>query len=175
VALFPAILGTEFDALAAPLRCVHSGLSGEWIGAAQVGRGSTLAARLLCTLGGLPPSSPTQVPLRVRIEAKGGSERWQRWFGDSRAMVSSLASREGLLVERLGPVTAVVRLEVQEGCLLWTGERLSILGVPLPRGAFRVVARVWAEADVYHFDMSVAIAGVGELIRYRGWLEVEGA
>jgi len=170
-ALFPILLGDAFGQMGQPLRVVHRGVPNEYIGTATVQRGRSPLARLACAIAGLPPDM-SSAPVRVRVDVDGSTERWTRWFGNAPAMVSRLAAREGLLRERLGPSVTDFRLTVKEGVLHWEAVRLWVLGVPLPRYAFDMRARVCAHGERYRFQIDARLHLLGALISYEGELDV---
>lgn len=169
--LFPWLLGAQFALLGAPVQAVHDGRAGRWLGRASVWRGANPMARLACVLAGLPPDC-RDVPLQVDIEPRAGTERWTRRYGDFAPMVSTLGAARGQLVERLGPAVNTMQLSVDDGALRWRGTHMRLLGLPLPRSAFAIDAKVWGEGGVYQFEVSARLAVIGELIRYRGFLHV---
>ncbi len=59
--------------------------------------------------------------------------------------------------------------------LSWRLVRVRALGLPLPSGWFAGVrAREFERDGRYHFDVAAQLPVVGLLVRYRGWLDVEG-
>ena len=171
VAMFPGLLGHDFEALDAPLQRVHRGSSGVYHGWATVERGDGWLARLGCRLAGLPRSAH-DLPLRVELQADARREAWTRWFEGSPAMHSRLEAKGGQLVERLGPAVARFALRVAGGALHWEAVRLQVLGIPLPRSAFDMRAQVHGADGLYHFVIDARFRGVGTLIRYEGVLYV---
>jgi hypothetical protein len=169
--LMPDLLGTAFETLDAPLHAVHRGTGGEWSGTATVRRGRNPLARLACRIAGLP-APMQQAPITVRIDVTGARECWTRRFGTAGPMSSRLWQHGSLLFEQLGPVRTGVQLAVQKGELQWRGMTMSILGVPLPRWAFEVTARICAADAAYRFEVTVWLAAIGELIHYEGQLDV---
>jgi hypothetical protein len=169
--LFPDLLGESFETLDAPLQRVHRGDSGVYHGWATVERGSSGLARLGCRLAGLPRGAH-DLPLRVELRATDGRETWTRWFEGSPAMRSRLEANRGQLVERLGPAVVGFAVRVSGGELHWEATHLKVLGVPLPRSAFDLHARVHGADGMYHFAIEARFRGVGRLIRYEGVLYV---
>ncbi|MGO1071164.1 DUF4166 domain-containing protein [Lysobacter sp. CA199] len=59
--------------------------------------------------------------------------------------------------------------------LTWRLVRVRALGLPLPLGWFGGVhAREFERDGRYRFDVRAALPGIGLLVHYRGWLDVEG-
>lgn len=80
-ALFPSLLGAEFEKLGPPVRWVHDGESRVLRGVATVERGSSLLAKVLGALASLPPAMK-DAALEVWIEP---TERGERWRASCRA------------------------------------------------------------------------------------------
>ena len=82
--LYRRLLGNRFDALPQQVRTLHDVCTtATWVGRADVKRGSSLAARVIATLFGLPPAGLDQ-PLTVTFAPKGDAEVWSRVFGTRR-------------------------------------------------------------------------------------------
>ncbi|MEO8314450.1 MAG: DUF4166 domain-containing protein [Pseudomonadota bacterium] len=171
-ALFPGLLGEGFASLHPFVRAVHGGQSGRWNGRASVRRGSHLLARIAATIARLPVTQ-LDVPVVVTIETQDGREVWTRHFGSAVPMQSTLCNSSGWLVERMGPLALQFQVNVQDGGMSWYLRRIAFLGLPLPRRLFQVQARADAGRG-YRFFVSVGLAGVGDLIRYEGELDVTG-
>lgn len=167
--LFPHLLQARFEALPASVRSLHLRQgAATYDGQVDVVRGRSLLSRLCGWATGLPPTG--HAPIRVEIDAAPTHERWARHV-HGHSMRSRLWAADGLLCERLGPVTFGFRLDVDDGRLTWTVARASVLGVPLPAHAFAAVGAVESERDgKYRFDVSASLPLAGPLVRYRGWL-----
>lgn len=172
-ALFPALLGEQWHALAAPVRRMHGdGLRVRAIGQADVTGAMHLPARLLRRLLRLPEPGLAQ-PLEVSIERHPGHEAWTRRFAHGR-MHSRLYQhpRGGQLHERLGPVTLHFELRRTDDAIDWQLRGGRLLGLPLPRGCFGAVRSCSsAQAGRYVFDIDTHLPLLGRLVAYRGWLE----
>jgi hypothetical protein len=171
-ALFPGLLGEGFSSLHPHLRTVHGGQSGRWTGRASVHRGSNPLARVAASVARLP-STQLDEPVTVTIDAHDGREVWTRHFGAAAPMRSTLHCTHGLLVERMGLLSLHFQVNVRNGGMSWYLRRAAFLGLPLPRRLFKVQAQVDAGAG-YRFFVAVGIAGIGEMIRYEGELDVCG-
>lgn len=91
-------------------------------------------------------------------------------------MPSRLWSQDLLLREQLGLVRFGFALTVEDGVLVWRVARAHALGLPLPARWFDAVqAREYESEGRYWFDVAAAMPVAGLLVRYRGWLEVDGA
>ena len=74
--LYCRLLGAQFDQLPDQVRDLHNVMSAaRWSGRADVVRGSSIAARLIATLFGLPPEGSDQA-LTVTFEPSGDAEVW---------------------------------------------------------------------------------------------------
>lgn len=180
-ALFPTLLGVDFDALPAPVRRLHLRVGAAcYAGEVKVERGRHPLAQLCAWATRLPAAGSG--PLQVEIVAADGREAWTRRIG-GRAMPSRLragrGAMTGLLCERLGLVVFGFALSVESGPdgaqIMWRVRTLRVFGLlPLPAGWFAgVEARESADAQGrYCFDVLAALPLVGLLVHYRGWLDV---
>lgn len=171
VPLFARVLGGEFDRLPATVQRLHRNGSHSYHGEVSVKRGRHWLARLCAWVARLPPAFVGAI--RVDIEADAIGERWARHV-DGRAMRSRLWAARGLLRERLGPLVFGFRLGVREARLEWSVAQVALLGLPLPARLFDEVRACESEHDGrYRFDVSAHLPGIGLLVHYRGWLDVD--
>lgn len=171
VPLFARVLGSEFDQLPATVQRLHRSLSRSYHGQVRVQRGGHWLARLCAWVARLPPAFAGAIRVDIEVDARG--ERWARHV-DGRAMRSRLWAQRGLLCERLGPLLFRFRLGVCEARLEWSVERVALLGLPLPVRLFRAVRASESERDGrYRFDVSARLPGIGLLVHYEGWLDVD--
>lgn len=126
-------------------------------------------ARRLLTL----PEPGAEQAIALTIERHSSHERWTRRFARGR-MQSTLRRGDDLhLLERLGPVTLHFSLQREGGAIDWQLRRVSTLGLPLPRVLFGTVwSRSGARDGRYAFEIDVHVPLLGQLIAYRGWLEI---
>jgi hypothetical protein len=170
MSLFAAVMGVEFAALDRGLRQVHGGESRKLRGTVTVEGGTSVAAKVLRILAGLPPSM-ADASIEVHIETVGEHERWTRVFAGRHRMVSRLSRRGDLLVERLGPAVLKFRLLERGGALEWQLVQVSGAAIPLPLRWFQVVATVDMRGGRYHFAIDSAVRGIGRIVRYEGLLD----
>lgn len=172
--LFRHLLGASFERLPAGIRQVHAGHPSLWFeGACAIERGRHWLARLSAVIAGMPPAT-AQVDLRIEIAADAAGETWNRHFGE-RLMSSRMHAVNGLLVERLGPLTIAFQLEAADQQIRWNPRAGRILGVPLPAAFFKGVVACESMIDGrYHFDVRAALPLMGLVIHYRGWLRTDG-
>jgi hypothetical protein len=169
--LFRRLLGGGMDALPPALQAVHDAHDNQcWHGVAEVTLSRNPLARLLSVMMRLPAEGK-DVPVTVRFERKGKGERWHRTFA-GRSYRSDLLARGRHMVERMGPVTNIFRVLVEEGQLRLDLEGFHFLGVPLPRCLRpHCHALEREENGRYVFDVPVSIPWLGFVIRYIGHME----
>jgi hypothetical protein len=168
-----AVGAAAFDALPAAVRAMHAtGRRMTARGRYSAERPRGLAARLAAWATGFPPSA-ADGPLAVTFEAgEDGTERWSRDFAGHRMRSRlSLAVAPGVVAERFGLVTGVMRLEADAGGLRMLPLGLRLGPLPLPRFLLpRVDAREWQEDGRFRFSVAIAMPLIGPCVRYEGWL-----
>jgi hypothetical protein len=169
--LFPSRLGAAFAHLDPQLQWVHGGESRDLRGIVTVERGSSIVAKIFSMLTSLPPALKNS-PIQVRIEPKGGKERWIRTYAGKHRMTSTLFRHGSALVERLGPASFTFRLVARDAGIDWRLEHVSMIGIPLPASWFQIFARVDVQNGHYHFVIDSALRGIGRIVCYEGLLDV---
>jgi hypothetical protein len=174
-ALFPMLLGREWDALDEPVRRMHGDAPRLCArGEADVGGATNLVARLLRRMVGLPAPG-TRCQLGFSIEREGNREIWKRNFSGS-SMRSVLDSAGGRLRERLGPMAFLFDLHRDGDAIDWKLRSTRLLGIPLPRWmSGNVLSRSGSRDGRYTFEVDVQMPLIGTLVSYRGWLEIVDA
>jgi Domain of unknown function (DUF4166)/Saccharopine dehydrogenase NADP binding domain len=169
VPLYQKIMGQSFDSLPPPVRTMHDICgSGTAYGHAEVDRGSSLLARLVCTIMRFPPAGRHQ--LTVYFTEENGVEQWTRAFGGHN-FSSELSEAKGQLIERFGPMRFHFDLPATDQGLTMVMRKWSIFSVPMPLWlAPRSVAREWAEGADFCLDVPIDLPLIGRIIHYRGWL-----
>lgn len=175
--LYRQLLAARFDQLPPTLRALHdrSGCR-RYHGKVEVDRGSGILSRLCAWAAQLP--APGRGSIKVEIDADATGERWARVFA-GKAMRSRLWASGSLLRERLGLLVFAFRLDVEQlpgagPAVVWHVARVSALGLPLPLRWFAgVTAREYERDHRYRFDVAAKLPGVGLVVHYRGWLDVE--
>lgn len=168
--LYARLMGETFGRLPPLVRQIHdvqadAGAAGE----GRVERGRNPLARLVGAIMRFPAAGSH--PLHVAFAVRDGRERWTRDFG-GQVFSSELSGRNGLAVERFGPIRFGFALAATGDGLAMQLRRWSVLGLRLPLVlAPRIGAREWQEADRFHFDVAVAMPLVGEIVHYSGWLK----
>ncbi|MDG5496037.1 DUF4166 domain-containing protein [Niveispirillum sp. BGYR6] len=130
-----------------------------------------LLPRLICTLMGLPKPG-RDVPVTVVFDRTPLAEHWQRRFGDRRYASSLRAGtgvETGLLIEHMGMITNVFRIEATIDTLYLTVVRCRFLDVPMPGWlAPRCAIAERQEDGEFTFDVPIELPWLGRLIHYRG-------
>nr|WP_269783336.1 DUF4166 domain-containing protein [Marinibactrum halimedae] len=140
-------------------------------GEASVHRGNRLA-QWICHLFGMPPEAKA-CRLIVTGHHDANIMLWNRYFDDY-PMNSYFYKCGDYIIERLGPIHLLMKLDVNEGALTYSLEKTRILGIPIPRWmAPRVYAVEQQVNDKYRFSVDVSIPLVGHLVGYLGDLSVE--
>jgi hypothetical protein len=169
---YQLILQDDFGRLAPVLQQVHGGTDLRTAkGRFLVERGANRVARMMAAVMRLPREAPTTA-IVLQIETIGRRERWRRWFG-SQAVTTWQVAAGGLLRESSAPFAMHFRLQVADGGLSMHSQRVTLLGLGLPRLlAPRIVATEWPTAAGWQVDVEICLPLVGRLIRYSGHMEL---
>ncbi|MBT2119406.1 DUF4166 domain-containing protein [Dyella sp. LX-66] len=174
--LFPALIGpTDWPLLAEPVQRMHGGtVSLSAHGVAQVDGARHPFARLLRRVLGLPEPGADQA-IALSIERSEGSETWTRSFANGRMRSTLERAADGIhLRERLGPVSLYFALRRDGDAIDWQLQQGRLLGLPLPRAMFgSVFSHSLAEDGRYVFHIDTRLPLLGQLIAYRGWLDID--
>lgn len=169
VPLYRRVIGPAYAVLPLPVRAMHDlvGDAGA-TGRAEVRRGRSLLARIVCAVMRFPPEG--EHDLHVAFEERDGVERWTRDFA-GHAFTSELRQKGGHLVERFGPLRFSFDLPCDAAGLRMVMRKWSAFGIPMPLAlAPRGVAREWAEGEDFCFDVPIALPGIGVVVHYSGRL-----
>lgn len=172
--LFPILLANDWPQLAPSVQRMHGpGASVLARGQADVSGASNLPVRCLRRLLGLPAPGPGQ-PLEIRIEREGCREIWTRHFGVRRMRsILDLDASAGWLREQLGPMTLYFELRRNDSAIDWILRGARLFGMPLPRRLLgSVLSRSGSQDNRYVFDIDTRLPLLGQLVGYRGWLEI---
>jgi hypothetical protein len=132
-------------------------------------------ARLAATLFGLPPQGEA-LALSVTFTPHftphaNGHEIWDRSFAGRRFLSVQSDHGGGLIAERVGAVTLLLRPDVVNGALTLSIEGARLFSLPLPRIVLpRVATREFEQDGRYHFDVASHLPLLGLLVHYRGTL-----
>jgi hypothetical protein len=168
--LYARIMGKDFALLPPAVRRLHL-VNGDLAasGTAEVIRGKSLLARLLCGIMGFPAAA-SEVPVSVWMREEEGVETWRRDFGGT-CFSSRLSRRGSLLTERFGPIRFGFSLRREVDGLTMNFERWWLGPLPMPRFLMpRGIAREHESVGRFHFDVPIALPLIGPVIHYRGWL-----
>ncbi|MDR4308161.1 DUF4166 domain-containing protein [Chelatococcus sambhunathii] len=172
--LFGRALGPDLARLPEIVRAVHDpNPSVRLVGCAETTSAETAAGRLVARLFGFPETVP-QIEAEIEIRKTGDGEIWTRRFGRSCFRSRLSASGEpGVLVERFGPFAFDLAIAANPDGFTLAVEGWRVFGLSAPRRlAPTTEARGFALADgAYGFDVTIALAPFGRLVRYRGRLE----
>lgn len=172
--LFRRLAGPAFEQLPLMIREIHTGARyASFSGACTIDRGQHWLARLIAMIAGMP-SATAQVALRVEIEADEAGETWTRHFGAC-VLRSELQMRNGLLVERLGPMAIAFQVEAYSDMLHWLPQGGRVLGIPFPARFFKGISAVESLSNgCYGFNVRASLPLIGLIVHYRGWLQPDG-
>ncbi|WP_017963183.1 SDR family oxidoreductase [Rhizobium leguminosarum] len=175
--LYQRILGSAWDQLPPALAALHAGGARVASGRARIERGDGLLARIVARVIGFPPAGE-DVPVTVRFAADGDKEIWKRDFGGTvfrSWQVEAKGRGRHLLAEVFGPFR-VLMAPVPDGeklRLVVRGWRFC--GIPLPMILAPGGDTYEEERDGrFHFHVEIGGRLTGLVVRYTGWLVVEG-
>lgn len=169
--LYRRVMEAQFEALPDAVRALHTvwrdaGVQGE----AVVTGSQNWAGRLIARIVGFPP--PGHHRLNVSFRERNGRETWTRDFG-GHCFESHLTQAGSHIVERFGPLRFRFKLALNEAGLAMHMKGWSFLGIPLLLAfAPRSLAREWEESGRFWFDVPISLPLIGQVVRYRGWLDV---
>lgn len=172
MSVYRNLLGDRFKNLPTQVQVFHDpdGVS-VWDGTAQVKRGTSPLAKLVCHLFGFPATGEA-VPLRLTITPLGNGERWDRDFG-GRRMVTKQVTRDGWLIEHLGLIRIHMRPVIEGDRFSVSPEKWSLFRLPLPKALMPTSENFETEdAGRFQFNVSISAPLIGLLVSYRGSLEV---
>lgn len=170
--LFHRAYGADLACIPAPILRVHDiGGGRTWRGEATIGIGPSLLAKVVCAAAGLPPAADT-VPVTVEMTPDGHGESWRRRFGSFPLDTTVRAGREpGTVEEKLGAMTATLRLAPDETGVRQIPERYRLFGISLPKFLWpELDVRESAEGGIYRFKVAMRLWGT-PIQSYEGWLD----
>lgn len=173
--LYKRVLRERFETLPREIRDMHNVRSRlTSTGRCQIREGRNPLARLIGRLFGFPPEG-IDVPVRIEMVRHGHAEIWTRWMGDCR-FSSELNQGQGkftdLLTEKFGALVFFFSLPTNSSELRMVLQRVTCLGIPLPRLFWPVIsARENVKDGKFRFEVSVRLPLLGLLTHYSGWFE----
>ncbi len=143
-------------------------------GQCDVVRGRNPFCRSLAAILSLPPNGTGQ-PLRVHFKKDGGAEHWTRYFGDKK-FYSKQWDQDGVLYEKINITTLAFHIDANEEALNLKLKQVYVLALPVgwlfkPK----VIARESDQNDNFIVNVEVHLPLFGLLVKYDGWLSVDGA
>jgi len=182
--LFPAVLGTKkYAQLPQIVRRFHNADGpAVWEGEADVETSRNFLVAFVARLLGFPKASKN-IPLCVTVERQAGHdqndllcEKWTRNFAGRRFSSKLESKREGDCVEKFGPLSFSIGLDVKDNCLIMPVTGWRFASIPLPVFlAPRSQASESQDADGrFQFDVKLTLPLLGLFAHYRGWLMPKG-
>lgn len=170
--LYPSLIGPRFADLGPQLQRFHSARSPiEVAGTFAVVRGSGALRNWIADREGFPRSVDS-IDVRLRVRQEGDREIWSRRFGD-RTLESSQWRSAGLLAERLGFVTLLMRPRAESGQLVIESVRSRAFGIPLPPFFAPRVFATGVDTDRgMRISVSLQLAPLGRLVEYSGVVSI---
>lgn len=186
LSLYQRVIGDAYATMPEPVQAMHAVTAAAIVvtaaGESEVSRGSSLLAKFMGRMLGLPPAGAYPIKIRFirEAEGKGDAEVLERRYGPYvfRSRQESIETDRGLrLVETMGPVAIIVRPEGSAAGIEFIVEetRLGRNGPKLPQLLRpRIVATERGDAEGrYLFDVHVSTPLAGLVVHYRGWLRVQ--
>ncbi len=177
--LYRRLLGPDYALLPGAIQDmhdVHDSLTAH--GFARIERGTGPVVGLLGWLFGFPPAGEN-VAVTVVFTTTPRHEVWDRSFAGRRFYSTQelgTGRREGLLIERFGPMAFAMAVTVRDGKLHLNLSGGWCLGVPLPSFALPKIEVFEHDGDDrFNFHVDLALPMLGRLVRYRGWLVPEAS
>jgi uncharacterized protein YbjT (DUF2867 family) len=172
--LYRRVLGASYRCQSSAGQKLHDGSCLRWAGRCSVDGPVTHAGRLIARLFSLPPAG-MDVPIVVSFLVRDGWETWiRRVGGRTMRSLQYIGARKppGWLVEQFGPFAFDLALSVDdEGRLLLTMSGMHLLGLPMPKAVWPIIAARESEAEGrFQFDVEIGLPAVGRLVRDRGFL-----
>lgn len=169
--------GDGFKELDPLLQNLHRN-GGTLCGAVNVEYGDGLAGHLgarLATKMGIPNRAGCR-DLTVKIGSRNGELVWSREFGDAGSEMVSIFKPQGhypdgVWIERTGPITLILGVEVVNGGWYWVQRGAKIGPVRLPLWLMPITdAYKRVSEGRYEFSVTVSLPVLGMAFRYCGIL-----
>jgi hypothetical protein len=142
-------------------------------GRADIVRGRSLLAQLICTLARMPGTG-AGVPIETTFDVIDGGERWTRRFNGQPFQTDLILVRPepgAELTEQFGLLVFRLQIIAHENGIDLIPQGVSILGLPLPKiFCPEAVGLERVRDGRYYFDVCVSFPLAGEVLRYQGWL-----
>lgn len=163
-------VGAGFAALPEVIQRAHHGTV-RLFGAAQVERGRGIGG-LIALIVRLPRSNP-----KAEFSVTGwhfpDQMIWSRMF-DGRKFESVFALEDGDLVERIGPLSLVLKPVAESGRIQYRLAGMNLGPIALPRTLCpSLVAWEGEREGKYEFEVDIGLPLFGRIVRYSGLLDLE--
>ncbi len=173
--LYREILGGAFEALPRRVKQIHNCQAEQkWTGNAEVRRGKSILARIICGIIGLPENND-EVPVSVTFSPSNGSEKWTRNFGGrifSSVLTQGTDKNQHLIVERFGVFAVALALVVEGDRVYYVARRSFMFGLPLPTAILPWGLTFETEKNgSFYFEVEICAPFVGLIVSYKGILE----
>lgn len=171
--LYQTILGADFDQVPPEIRRMHS-FARVATGSADVTRGRSAVAGLICYLARLPEARKG-VAVETHFAPIEGGERWTRVFGKQPFQTDMMVGKRDnfpCMEERLGPFLFMMRVIATPDGIDLTPEKVYLgpLSIPLWLSP-KAIGRERVKNGKYSFFVEVTFPFVGKVFGYSGWLE----
>jgi uncharacterized protein DUF4166 len=170
ITLYHQLLGTGFNDLGPACQAIHE-CHATFAGRITVTLSRNLALKWLARLAGFPDDIQ-DARFFFTTKSRGISEQWVRSIGRHDMTSTLWQTPDGLLAERMGPITAISAPEVKEGGVELSLQRLRMLGLPVPRALWpSIITREEDQDGQYHFDIRIGLPLTGsQFVAYSGFL-----
>ncbi len=169
--LYRRVLGDDFGKLPKQIRDMHT-RAFRATGRADIVRGRSLLARLICAFSRLPATG-LGVPVVTTFDPIEGGERWTRVFNNESFQTDIMFDDKtsGALTERFGPFVFTLKMLANEEGNDLVPESVKLWGIALPRFLCpEAIGRERVKNGLYHFDVVVRFPLSGDVVRYDGVL-----
>lgn len=169
---YKTLLGDEFHQLPEKIQEMHVGVR-RAEGKADIKRGTSVLAKLICAIARVP-NSGEGVDIITTFEPVERGERWTRSFqGQEFSTVLQVdTTNDGpTLTEKFGPFVFGLRVIAHEHGIDLIPESVKLWAIPVPKMLCpEAIGLERVKNDLYHFDVSVRVPLVGEIVSYDGYL-----
>ena len=171
--LYQTILGEDFERLPPKIREMHA-FGRVARGHANVFRGHSLMAKLICRLANLPDAQ-NDVPVETTFTPIEHGERWTRKFNGQpfqTDMIAGTGEPYPCMLERLGPFLFKMRVSADANGVDLTPEKIFLGPLRIPGFlAPKAVGREREKEGLYAFSVEVTFPIIGVVFGYEGKLE----
>jgi hypothetical protein len=172
--LFRCLLGPAWYQLAIPIRQLHEvTAASSYSGRCTIRRGQHPLAQLIARGSGFPDAG-SDTSIILKMIPRGTGERWVRIFNKrilSSVLTPGRGRYQGLVRERIGPVSIAMALVVDGHCLRYVVRAWTLFGVPMPlTWSPQTQALESIEDGQFKFDVTISHPLTGMIVHYTGIL-----